>query len=205
MAESPTSAAPDQVTGETFLIDDPVTLRAIAHPVRQEILEQLAMREHGRAADLAAALEQPANAISFHLRTLARAGLIIEAPEHARDRRDRVWKPAAESYQIDRKLPGATSVVESMIEWLGDALRAPADDETARHRLSRTPALFTEEEARSLMTELMEVIGRHQDRAIKAAGSPEDDRIGYQVLVAIGPRHTPAHPTVPADGEPAEN
>ena len=88
MPDSPIPDAPDQPTGklDTFVIDNAVTLRAIAHPIRQQILEELGLREYGRAADLAAALDQPANAISFHLRTLAKAGLIVAAPEHARDR-----------------------------------------------------------------------------------------------------------------------
>lgn len=194
MADSPTPEGPVQAPDkplETFLIDDAVTLRAISHPVRQEILEQLAMREHARAADLAAWLDQPANAISFHLRTLARAGLIVEAPEHARDRRDRVWRPVAESYRIDRKLPGSTALVESMVGWLTEAIRASETDASTHHRLSMTPSLFTEEEAHGLLTELLQVIGRHQEQAAETARRYPGDpgRIPYQVMVAIGPRH----------------
>lgn len=193
MADSPTAKELDQAPAtplQSFLIDDPVTLRAISHPVRQEILEQLALRQHARAADLAATLGQPANAISFHLRTLARAGLIVEAPEHARDRRDRVWRPAAESYRVDRKLPGSAAIAESMVSWLMEAIRASETDGAARHRISRTPVLLTEEEAQALMADLLEVIGRHQDQAQLAAASNPDDstRTAYQVLVAIGPR-----------------
>jgi len=67
-------------------------LRAVAHPTRRSILRRLAARDFARAADLAADLELPANQVSFHLRVLGEAGLIREAPEHARDRRDRVWQ-----------------------------------------------------------------------------------------------------------------
>jgi DNA-binding transcriptional ArsR family regulator len=67
-------------------------LKAYAHPLRRQMLRLFARREHLRAADVAADLEVPANSASFHLRVLADAGLIEEAPEHARDRRDRVWK-----------------------------------------------------------------------------------------------------------------
>ncbi|MGI6879142.1 helix-turn-helix domain-containing protein [Microbacterium sp. gxy059] len=66
-------------------------LKALAHPLRQELLRLLRRREHVRAADASAELGEPANKISFHLRVLADAGLIVEAPEQARDRRDRVW------------------------------------------------------------------------------------------------------------------
>ncbi|UJP09435.1 helix-turn-helix domain-containing protein [Microbacterium sp. KUDC0406] len=67
-------------------------LRAVAHPTRRSILRRLAARDFARAADLAADLGLPANQVSFHLRVLGEAGLIRETPEHARDRRDRVWQ-----------------------------------------------------------------------------------------------------------------
>ncbi len=38
--------------------------------------------------------------MSFHLRVLAKAGMIAEAPEHARDKRDRVWKPTEGSWNV---------------------------------------------------------------------------------------------------------
>lgn len=66
-------------------------LKAYSHPLRRRILRLMSRREFLRAADAAADLGVPANSVSFHLRTLADAGLIQEAPEKARDRRDRVW------------------------------------------------------------------------------------------------------------------
>lgn len=71
---------------------DPTVLRAIAHPVRNRILGELGALGTARAADLAADLGIPANQASFHLRQLAKYGLVEEAPEAARDRRDRVWR-----------------------------------------------------------------------------------------------------------------
>ncbi|WP_193597512.1 winged helix-turn-helix domain-containing protein [Microbacterium sp. YJN-G] len=67
-------------------------LRAYSHPLRRRLTRAVAARGHARAADLAADLGVPANSVSFHLRVLADAGLIEEAPEYARDKRDRVWK-----------------------------------------------------------------------------------------------------------------
>lgn len=66
-------------------------LKAYSHPLRRQILRLISRREYLRAADIAAELGVPANGASFHLRALADAGLIEEAPEKARDRRDRVW------------------------------------------------------------------------------------------------------------------
>lgn len=75
-------------------------LKAMAHPLRQRILQLLRQRRHLRAADAAAALAEPANKVSFHLRVLADAGLIEEAPEKARDGRDRVWKVSEGSWSL---------------------------------------------------------------------------------------------------------
>ncbi|MCR2812471.1 helix-turn-helix transcriptional regulator [Microbacterium sp. zg.Y1084] len=66
-------------------------LKAMSHPLRRRIMRVLASRDFARAADIAAELDVPANSVSFHLRSLADAGLVVEAPEQARDRRDRVW------------------------------------------------------------------------------------------------------------------
>lgn len=67
-------------------------MRALAHPLRIEIMDRVGRRGTARAADVAADLGVPANSVSYHLRILARGGVIQEAPEAARDRRDRVWK-----------------------------------------------------------------------------------------------------------------
>lgn len=77
-------------------------LRAMAHPVRMTLLQRVGVRGTARAADLAADTGLPANSISYHLRILAKGGAIVEAPEAARDKRDRVWKLARLSYDTAR-------------------------------------------------------------------------------------------------------
>ncbi|MDO4898589.1 MAG: winged helix-turn-helix domain-containing protein [Rothia sp. (in: high G+C Gram-positive bacteria)] len=69
-------------------------MRAIAHPIRIDIVLALQRLKYARATDLAQEIQQPVNALSYHLRTLARSGVIVEAPEQARDKRDRVWQLA---------------------------------------------------------------------------------------------------------------
>ncbi|MDO5663072.1 MAG: helix-turn-helix domain-containing protein [Brachybacterium sp.] len=78
-------------------------LRALAHPLRLEIMTRIGRRGTARAADIAEDLGLPANSVSYHLRTLARGGVIQEAPEAARDRRDRVWKLAQHSFEHGRR------------------------------------------------------------------------------------------------------
>ena len=76
------------------MYDDPRILRAIAHPARNRILSELFASGPLRAADVARILDIPANQASFHLRQLAKYGLVEEAPDEARDKRDRVWRLA---------------------------------------------------------------------------------------------------------------
>jgi predicted ArsR family transcriptional regulator len=73
-------------------MSDPRVLRAIAHPTRGRILDELGASGPMRAADVGDALGIPANQASFHLRQLAKYGVIEPAPEAARDKRDRAWK-----------------------------------------------------------------------------------------------------------------
>jgi DNA-binding transcriptional ArsR family regulator len=77
---------------EPEILDDPRVLRALAHPVRGRILDEIEASGPVRAADVARELGIPANQASFHLRQLAKYGLVEEAPEEARDKRDRVWR-----------------------------------------------------------------------------------------------------------------
>lgn len=101
-------------------------LRAIGHPVRLDILQVLRHIDHARAKDIGEKLGVAANAVSYHLRILARAGLIEEAPEHARDKRDRVWRMLAsdQPYTIDAKergpeyLDAVGEVGLAAIEWI---------------------------------------------------------------------------------------
>jgi predicted ArsR family transcriptional regulator len=72
--------------------DDPRILRAIAHPHRNRILSELYAAGPLRAADIARRIDIPANRASFHLRQLAKYHLVEEAPELARDRRERWWR-----------------------------------------------------------------------------------------------------------------
>lgn len=98
------ASAESKADGGTWLDESTVMtdamLKALTHPLRRRIMRLLAQRMHARAADLAGELDVAPNSVSFHLRSLADAGLIEEAPERARDRRDRVWTPVKGSLNV---------------------------------------------------------------------------------------------------------
>lgn len=170
-------------------VTDPAVLRALSHPLRQRILGELEVVEHARAADLATALDEPANSISFHLRVLAKAGIIEEAPDLARDRRDRVWKQTAESFTIDAEIPGVEQYLKPYVEWLQrmlvQASRSRGKDGLASMRQAR----LTDDEVRELEAEVNEVISRRLDDNLAAIRrDPNAPGRRYQrVLFAVGP------------------
>src|SRR5665647_2754838 len=60
-------------------LNDPRTLRAVAHPVRLGILEQLTVHGAMTATELAARLDETPSNCSWHLRKLAEHGFVEEA------------------------------------------------------------------------------------------------------------------------------
>ncbi|SKC50209.1 Helix-turn-helix domain-containing protein [Krasilnikoviella flava] len=176
-------------------ISDPESLRAIASPVRQRILMQLAVVGHARAADLAEAIGQPANSVSFHLRVLAKAGMIVEAPEHARDKRDRVWKNVATSYNVKPAAGDAADLIlRPTVEWLSEVFSHGSHEETrdAGRTFMLTTMLLTRDDANELILELSELLNRWSERSLSAArDAGETPREVYQLLTAVAPRDDP--------------
>ncbi|WP_120494812.1 helix-turn-helix domain-containing protein [Microbacterium phyllosphaerae] len=148
-------------------------LKAYAHPLRRRMIRLFSRREHLRAADVAADLDVPANSASFHLRVLADAGLIEEAPEHARDRRDRVWKSRRGSFNVggpEHPVPDealGTAMVRSVaddhqdmlsrvIAWTPEYLSGRATE--VRAHFSQRMVRLTEAEFEAVMERVQEVV-----------------------------------------------
>lgn len=175
-------------------VTDPAMLRAFAHPVRQRILRELSVRTHARAADLAGWLGEPANALSFHLRTLARAGLVTELPEMARDKRDRVWALASPSgFSFDD--PGTdafiSSFVAARIDWLRRLTAGEFDDNPKALAAAHFgAALLTKVEAEQFADEVNEVMLKWRKRGAENADREEAggaERVNLEVVFALGP------------------
>jgi DNA-binding transcriptional ArsR family regulator len=73
-------------------IRDSRVLAAMSHPLRRRLLDVLHLDGPATASGLAEALGSAVGNISHHLKVLASAGLVEEAPELARDRRERWWR-----------------------------------------------------------------------------------------------------------------
>ena len=76
-------------------ITDTRVLAAMSHPLRRRLMTLLKLDGPSMASVLAQRTGQAVGNISHHLHVLASAGLIEEAPELARDRRERWWRRTA--------------------------------------------------------------------------------------------------------------
>ena len=176
-------------------VHDPRVLRAIAHPVRNRILDELGATGPMRAADIARELGIPANQASFHLRQLAKYGLAVEAPELARDGRDRVWKAVHEDglnvnpAELALAPGGQAAVTVFRRQWTNaahDAVNRADASESNRETLvmvSDAALRLTREDAEELRDELTSLMVAWRDRG-RAAG-PEART--YQVLQILQP------------------
>ena len=76
-------------------VTDSKTLSAMAHPLRRRLLDLLKLDGPSTVGMLAERTGEAPGNISHHLRVLAGVDLIAEAPELARDRRERWWRRTA--------------------------------------------------------------------------------------------------------------
>src|SRR5215468_6675519 len=96
------------------VLTDPRAIRALAHPARLAIIEALGPGEELTATELAAVTGLSPSATSYHLKALARWG-IVQAGEARADGRDRPWKATDRSVTISARVPGSTAVAEVAI------------------------------------------------------------------------------------------
>lgn len=183
--------------------DDPRILRAIAHPSRNRILSELNAAGSLRAADVARLLDVPANQASFHLRQLAKYGLVEEAPEEARDKRDRVWRLVDADgirFRTEDVLaqPGGDAAVEVFrrhaVAWghrLVDRINTPNEAGEERYLWNGSLRL-TAEELAQFAQEYDALVERWRQRTQKGV-----DRTTYSLYQLVQPYPDGAEPEPP--------
>ncbi|MEU5553467.1 helix-turn-helix domain-containing protein [Micromonospora sp. NPDC047793] len=75
-------------------LTDPRAMRALAHPTRLRLLGELRLRGPQSVGMLSDVVDEAVGSVSYHLGKLAEHGLVREAPECARNRRERWWRAA---------------------------------------------------------------------------------------------------------------
>ena len=114
-------------------ITDPRALRALAHPLRLELVELLGALGQATAAACARRLATSQASCSFHLRQLAKYGFVEQAPP-SEDSRERPWRltDLEQSWSADTG-PAADQLERVFVQREADrilASLAAADDAT---------------------------------------------------------------------------
>ena len=131
------SANAEPGAGQPASTLDAAVMRAMAHPARLALLEHLRNSGPATATECAAVVDLSPSATSYHLRALARAGLVEAAPGRG-DGRERLWRSSAGRYGLSgiADLPpegreALHALLESLLAW---------DDVRVRRYLSRLDA-----------------------------------------------------------------
>lgn len=178
-------------------ITDPRAIRALAHPLRLDLIEVLTALGPSTAATCARQLDTSQASCSFHLRQLAKYGFVEEAPASG-DRRERPWRlvdleqswssadagPAAE--QLDRVF--VQREADRMLGWL---TAAPAEPERWRRAafVGGMTLPVTADELAEIGDRLRAVLEPYVQRLTPRSDRPEGARFVRLLLSAVPLSH----------------
>lgn len=98
-------------------VTDPDVLKALTHPLRRR-LYRLLCKAPANVRMLGERTGADPGQLSYHLRQLAKGEFIEEAPELARDGRERWWRAVGESWSTTSDLddPAAQAIAQSLYQ-----------------------------------------------------------------------------------------
>jgi predicted ArsR family transcriptional regulator len=167
---------------ETVRLDDPLALRAYAHPLRLTLIGMLRRNGPMTATQCAAVLDENVPNCSFHLRQLAKYGLAERAP--AADGRERPWQATASSTSWtddsdDPETRIATDQLNAAIlrQYMrrAEAYLAVRGEESAEWRTAAgfgdEMVYVTAEQLIALTEQVEALLEPYRDKSARAAGS----------------------------------
>ena len=178
-------------------VSDPQSVRALAHPLRLQLMDILGMEPDLTATQCAERTGESVASCSFHLRMLAKYGYVVPAPPRGREK---PWRRVTRSRTISPDFEDPSSVQEVSVlaelvvdreadrlrQWLGRDSRTQTEWADATP-ISTTSLWLTPEEAREMAHAVMEVHTRFSEqfrhRRDDPAQRPADARPVY-VLAA---------------------
>jgi len=183
-------------------VSDPQVMRALAHPARIEIVEHL--NDTGAAVtatEAAGLVGLSPSATSYHLRELAKYGLVEQAPSRG-DGRERVWRSTNSSLTINAETdtPGARAATRALIDMYleRDVARVRAwierqPDEPEEWRDAGTlmgqRLLLTAEELRELTGKVRELVDPYRLRERQASAPEGARKVALSYLAYPEPEH----------------
>lgn len=196
---------------------DPETLKALAHPVRVDILSLLDKHGEKTASQLAELLDQTVANCSFHLRTLEKYGYVERAEQRGREK---PWRAAHESRNLSPDPSDPQSIVASsrvavlyvqneMQRLMQDLQRGALDPNqpewVSATTVNNSDFWATAEEMTDLVERVIALVepfrGRGADPTLRPAGA----RRG-RLFAAVNPDHDsePHDPDAVTDAHPTE-
>jgi DNA-binding transcriptional ArsR family regulator len=188
---------------ENVRVSDPRALKALAHPVRNRILEHLQVYGPATATDCAAVAGMSPSACSYHLRLLERYGFVEKGHDEDRsDGRERLWKAVvrawtaeagadtdpSEMQAIDMALARVllASSAEKVLAWVDQSAR---DSQSWRDAslISNSTIVATADELKQIHDQIQAVLRPFLLRERGAEALPDQAR-----LVHAAVRLTPA-------------
>lgn len=177
------------------VITDPRAIRALAHPARQRVMDELYDGKVLTATECAELVGLTPSAMSYHLRALERWG-IIERADESGDGRERPWRSLGASLMISSQSNNvgrlasqaimrttADRVIEQFEQIAADD---PWDDVSS---LSRSRLWLTHEEAKQFGKELVDLVDRYK-KGRSLASHPAGTRM-ISTLLAVVPTGKP--------------
>lgn len=175
-----------RLSGEVQL-RDPGALRALAHPARLTVVDELYQGVERTASELAELTQLTPSAMSYHLRALERWG-IVERAEGRGDARERPWRATGRSLswrsdRSDSETAAKDVIAGGYLQQLRDEFRRwwlveerEAEEWRGVTRMSRSFLWLTAAEARELSTELNALVDRYDLEDRDAVEHPKDTR-----------------------------
>ena len=197
--DTPEDGAPEQ--HEVRTVTEAKALAALANPYRARLMDALKVDGPSTASALARRTGQAVGSASHHLKVLHDAGLVDEAPERARDRRERWWRLVAprlrwsrQEFATDSAAVTAAEAAEALHlqrqfdrvrEWQANAESAPEWDGAAFS--TETWVHLSPAELAALGEEITAVLVRWAERP------RPDDGVEREPVLVFG-RGFPAQP-----------
>jgi DNA-binding transcriptional ArsR family regulator len=169
-------------------VSDPQVMRALAHPARIEIIDYLNNTGAAvTATECADMVGLSPSATSYHLRELAKYGLVEQAPSRG-DGRERVWQSAGSGLRIkgDLAQPGAREAERALVDayltkdfqktrdWAARKGDEP-DDWREASVLMRMQLILTAEELIEVNKQVTAILDPYRQR-VRRADPPEGAR-----------------------------
>lgn len=161
-------------------------MKALAHPLRMNLLEALVLDGPGTATELAHRLDESPSNCSWHLRKLAEFGFVEEAPGAAG--RNRPWRAASQglswSGDDEETRQAGHGLTDLLLERELQRLRAARAREASEPEewreagsITQSALWLTAAEAREISQQIEELLLSKMDRLADPALRPEGSRL----------------------------